>query len=106
MFVVELIEVKDHPRQTGPLEFEELGGKTVGFLLCSFKSYFATGRYLILDYGLCLLKGLIQLRETGVFACDVINKRRYWPSMVTGKETEDHFGEVGVGGGRCYTGNS
>ena len=61
------------------------------------KIYFATGRYAIIDSGFCVLKGLIQLRKKGVFAFAVIKNRIYWPSMVPGKETEDHFGEVDVG---------
>ena len=58
-FVVELVEVKEHLRQTGPLEFKYLGRKTIGILLRMMKSYFATGRYVILDSGFCVLKGLI-----------------------------------------------
>ena len=57
----------------------------MGLLLHIMKIYFATGRYVILDSGLCVLKRLIQLRKKGVFACDVIKYRRYWPSMVPGK---------------------
>ena len=62
------------------------------------KSYFSTGRYVIIDSGFCVLKGLIQLMKKGVFVCSVINKRRCWPSMVPGKDMEDNFGEVEVGG--------
>ena len=86
MFVVELVEGKDYPRQAGPLEFEDLDRKTVGLLLRMMKSYFDTVRYVILDYGFCVLKGLIQLSKKGVFACDVKKKRRYWPVMVPGKD--------------------
>ena len=35
--------------------------------------------------------------KKGIFACDVIKKRKYWPSIVPGKEMEDHFGGVGLG---------
>ena len=97
MSVVELVEGKEHPCQAGPLEFEDLSGKAVGLLLCMMKSYFTTGGYVILDSSVCVLKGLIQLREKGVFACDFIKKRRYWPSMVPGKDMVDNFGEVEVG---------
>ena len=69
----------------------------MGLFLCMMKIYFATGRYLILDYGYCVLKGLIQLSNKGVFVCAVIKKRRYWTYMVPGKEMEDHLGEVEVG---------
>ena len=97
MFVVELVEGKEHPRQAGPLEFEDLSRNTLGLLLRMMKSYFATGRYVILDYSLCVLKGLIQLRKKGIFPCDVINKRRCWPAMVRIKEMEDHYREMEVG---------
>ena len=76
LFVVDLVEGKEHTRQAGPLEFEDLGGKTVGLLLRMINSYFATGRYAILDYGFCVLKGLIRLRKKGVFSCAIIKKRR------------------------------
>ena len=97
MFVVELVEVKAHPCQAGPLEFGEIGGDTVGFLLHITKSYFSTGRYVIINYSFYVLKVLIQLSKKGVFACYVIKKRRYFPSMVPCKDMGDHFGEVEVG---------
>ena len=61
------------------------------------KIYVATVRYVILDSGFCVLKGLIGLRKKGVFSCGVIKKGRYWPAMVPSKEMEDHFWEVEVG---------
>ena len=70
------------------------------------KSYFSTGRYIILDYVLCVLKGLIQLRKKDIFACSVIKKIRYWPSVVPVKYMEDHLWGGGGGGYRCHTGNS
>ena len=76
LFVVELVEVKAHPRQSGPLDFDGLGGKTVVLLLHVIKIYFDTGAYIILYYGLCVLKGFIELRKKGVFACDILKKRR------------------------------
>ena len=95
--VVELVEGKAHPCQAFPLEYEDLGSKTVRLMLRIMKSYFTTGGYVILDYGFCVLKGLIQLRKRGYFAFFVIKNRRYWPSMVPGKYMEDDFGEVEVG---------
>ena len=97
MFVVELVEGEARPRQSGTLELEDLGGKTVVLLLCIMKSYFFTGGYLIFYSGFCVLKGLIQLRKKGVFPCAFIKKIRYWYSLVPGKEMEDNFGEVEVG---------
>ena len=97
MFDVELVEGKAHPRQAGPLEFEYLGGKTVGLLLRMTKIYFDTYMYVIIDSGFCVFKGLIQLKKKVIFPCAVIKKRRYWTSMVSGKEVEDNFGYVEVG---------
>ena len=37
------------------------------------------------------------MRKKGIFDCAVIKNRRYWPSVVTGKDMEDHFGRVEVG---------
>ena len=67
MFVVELVEGKAHPFQDVSLEFEDLGGKTVGLLLRMMKRYFSNGGYVIIDSGFCVFKGLIQLRKKGVF---------------------------------------
>ena len=99
LFVVELVEGKEHPCQAGPLEFEDLCGKNVWLLLHMMKSYFATGRHVIIDSGFCVLKGLVQLRKKGVFACAFIKKRRYWPAMVPSKEMEDRFRFSWGGGG-------
>ena len=73
MFVIELAEVKSHPLQNGPFDFEDLNRKTVGLLLRIMKKYFATGRYVILDSGICVLKWLTQLRKKGIF-CLCCNK--------------------------------
>ena len=54
-------------------------------LLCIMKIYFATGRYVIIDSGFCVLKGMIQLMNKGIFSCDVIKMIIYWPSMFPGK---------------------
>ena len=76
LFAVELLEGKEHPCQAGPLEFEDLGGNTVGLLLRTIKIYFASGKYLILDSGLCDLKGLIKSMKKDVLSFNVIKKRR------------------------------
>ena len=55
-FFVGLVEGKAHPRQAGPLEFEDFGGNTVGLLLRMVKNYFTVGRYVLLDSGFHFLK--------------------------------------------------
>ena len=76
----------------------------MGLFFRTMKSYFPTGRYIIIDYVFCVLKGLIQLSKKGIFACYVIKKRRCCYSTVQGKETEDHFWEVEVGGSDAIQG--
>ena len=67
LFVVELVEGKEHSRQAGPIEFEYLGGKTVELFLRIMKRYFATDRCVIHDYGFYVLKGLVKSMNKGIF---------------------------------------
>ena len=97
LYVVDLVEGKAHPLQDGTIDFDKLYRNTVGLFLRTMKSYFSTGIYVIIDSGFCVLKGLIGLRKKGLFSCDVVKKRRYWPSMVPSKYMEDNLGEVDVG---------
>ena len=97
LFVVELVEYKEYPLQAGPLEFEYLDSNTVQLLLCMMNNCFTTGTYVIIDSGFYVLKVLIQLINKGLFDCAITKRRRYWTSMVPGKDTEDRFEEVEVG---------
>lgn len=96
LFSLELVEGKDHPRQL-PIEFDDVGGKTVGLLLQMLKSYFASGKYVVLDSGFCVLKGIVELRKRGLFACSLIKKRRYWPTLVAGDAMQQYFDGKEVG---------
>ena len=60
MFSMEMVEGKDHPPQIKE-RFSELG-KTTGLLMRMLECYFATGRYVILDSGFCVLKALVELK--------------------------------------------
>ena len=64
---------KDRAPELGLAEYEDLG-KTVGLLLGMLMSVFHAGRYVILDSGFCVLKGLIELKKHGVFDCALIKK--------------------------------
>ncbi len=97
MLNVEMVEEKDRPRELGQCEFEDRGGKTVGLLLRMLKKYFSTGRYVILDSGFCVLKGIVELKKEGIYAGALIKKRRYWPSLVPGEEIDSHFESKNVG---------
>ena len=89
MFVMEMVEGKDHPPQVAE-RYSELG-KTTGLPMRMLQCYFATGRYVVLDSGFCVLKALIQLIKVVMFACAVIKKRRYWPAFVHGEEISREF---------------
>ena len=52
MFSAELVEGHDRPGAIGNAQFDE-HGKTSGLLLCMLKSYFGSGKYVVLDSGFC-----------------------------------------------------
>lgn len=104
MFGIELVEGKDHPVQLGPPTFDDLGGKTVGLLIRLTEKLWHSGKVVVLDSGFCVLKGLIQLRQKGVFAAAVIKKRRYWPKYIKGDEIRQHFDNQQVGDANALAG--
>ncbi len=63
MFRIELVEGKSRPRQMGPMEHDDKGGKTIGLLLRLTKPVWGTGKVVILDSGFCVLKGIIELKK-------------------------------------------
>jgi hypothetical protein len=60
------------------------------------QSYFHTARYIVLDSGFCVLKGIIELRKNGVFGCALIKKRRYLPAGIPGHAMQQFFDADGV----------
>ena len=89
MFVMEMVEGKDHPPQVAE-RYSELG-KTTGLLMRMLQSYFASGRYVVLDSGFCVLKALVKLKKVGMFACAVIKKHWFWPAFVPGEAISREF---------------
>ena len=59
---VELVKGKDHLQQIKE-KWSELG-HTIGLLMRLLSSYFATGRYVVLDSGFCVLQALIKLKRS------------------------------------------
>ena len=90
MFAIELVEGKDEPLGA-PLKEYSTEGKTVGLLLRLTKSLQGRGSIVLLDSGFCVLKGIIKLREVGIFATALTKKRRYWPRYVDGDALKEHF---------------
>jgi hypothetical protein len=60
------------------------------------QSCFHTARYIVLDSGFCVLKGIIELRKNGLFGCALIKKRRYWPAGVPRDAMQQFFDANGV----------
>jgi hypothetical protein len=76
LFGIELVKGRDQPKEL-TAEYNDVGGKTCSLLLCMLKTYFATGRYVVLGSGFCVLKAVIALQNYGLFACALIKKKRY-----------------------------
>ena len=97
LFVIEMVEGRDAPPELD-VQYSHLG-KTVGLLMRMLKSYFHTAKYVVLDSGFCVLKGIVKLREMGLFACALIKKRQSWPVGVPGDVMQARFDrpEMNVG---------
>ncbi len=104
MISIKLVEGKDAPPEIQVPNAEH--GMTTGLLQRMLTTYYYTGKYVILDSGFCVLKGIIKLREVGVFACVLIKKRQSWPIRVPGNAMQRRFNrpEVKVGNVDAITG--
>ena len=90
MYGWEIVEGRDHPIPMGRPEFETSPNmKTVGLMLRLTRARWSTGKAVIIDSGLCVLKGLLEMRKRGVYGSALIKKRRYWPSGVHGDGIND-----------------
>ena len=56
-----------------------------------------TGKFVILDSVFCVLLAVISLKNMGVFAAALIQKRRSWPLYVKGDKIKAHFEDAPVG---------
>ena len=84
------MEGKDRPTELGKKKWEELG-KTVGLMLRMCESIFSTGKYVVLDSGFSVSKGITALLEVGVYAAALIKKRKYWPRGVPVDAIDEYF---------------
>ena len=89
MFVMEMVEGKDHPPQVAE-RYSELG-KTTGLLMRMLQSYFTSGWCVVLDSNFCVLMALVQLKKVGMLACTVIKKRWYWSAFYPGEAISREF---------------
>lgn len=61
------------------------------------KTYFSTGRYVVLDSGFCVLIAILGLLKMGIYAGALIKKRRYWPTRVPSAAMDEYFSDKAVG---------
>ena len=54
---------------------------------------FSTGKWVVLDSGFCVSKGITALLGFGVYATYLVKKRKYWPKGVTGDAIDEYFTE-------------
>ena len=55
----------------------------VSLMLSMCKSIVGTAKYVILDSGFCVVKGITKLYSKGVYVVSLIKKRCYWSKLVT-----------------------
>ena len=92
LWQMELVEGKDSPSEIVPKFHNK--GKTVGLLLCVLEPIFAKGMNVILDSGFCVLKGIIELKNRGVYASALIKKRKYWLKHIKGESRPISMGKM------------
>ena len=82
---MEIVEGKDQPIHL-PQEHSELGC-AVGLMLRYTKSLYSARKVAVLDFGLCVLKGVVELKNKGVFCCCIDKKKEdSGPNMHHGRK--------------------
>ena len=89
-----MVEGRDQPPQLQKGEKKE---RTTNLLLRLTKSLANTGKVVVMDSGFCVLKALIALSLSGVFASAFIKKRIFWPTLVAGDAIDQHMEKKEVG---------
>ena len=84
------MEGKNRPDRLGKKKWKDLG-KTVCLMLQMFEPIFSTGKFVVLDSGFCVSKGITYLLEFGFYAAALIKKRKYWPKGVPGDAIDEYF---------------
>ena len=98
MWGIELVEGMDAPRAAAhPKPKHNNHGNTVGLLLRILQPSFTKGYVVVLDSGFCVLKGIVELKNRGVYASALIKKRCYWPKYIKGDDIKSHFDGKDVG---------
>ncbi len=70
----------------------------VGMMLCMSQNLWNTGKVETVDSGFIVSKGIIAMREKGVFGHALINPRgKGWPLLVLSKESDKYFSNKQIG---------
>ena len=96
MWFVEILEGRYRPRERRIPEFDEIGKTVITMLGCT-RPIWNCAKVVIVDSGLCVTKGLVELRNKGVFGAELIKKHIYWPTNIKGDAIYDHFSSKEVG---------
>ena len=64
---------------------------TMALMWMMTKPLWVTGKTVIMESGLCVLKVLIGIYKRGVYGSLVAKKRRYWPGGIYGYQINAHF---------------
>ena len=94
VYAAEMVEGRDQPPQ---LQKDAKKERTTNLLLRLTKALANTGKVVVMDSGFCVLKALIALSLSGVFASALIKKRRFWPTLVAGDAIDQHMEKKEVG---------
>ena len=89
MYRWDLVEGKDSSKELVSPEFESGPlTSTMALVWRITKPVWVTGKMVIMESGLCVLKGFIGMYERGVFGSSVTKKRIYWQSGINEDQIE------------------
>ncbi len=74
-------------------------------ILCMFQPIFHTSCSIVLDSIFFVLKGIVALKEKGVFAAALIKKLRYLPTLVPREHVLDYIWSKVVSSVHAISGN-
>ncbi len=61
------------------------------------QQFFSAGRYVVLDLGFCVTRGIVDFKKERVSTGALIQKKRYWPALVPGEDIDKCFKTNSVG---------
>ena len=64
----------------------------------------STGKAVVMDVGLCVLKGLLEMSKRVVYGSVLIKKRCYFPKWIHGDSINYYFRYKIIGDVECLTG--